>query len=622
MSWSKFNAFCIDKDEAWIVAGDVGGRLSAIGVDDFKIVHSVQACAGTISAAAAHPRFPYVAALGMDHSLSVWKQARGGALTRLFDLSLRDIKCGNDAEEYLPVTSQSQALAFHPRERRLATRSGNGGLLELEFDESGVKIVSCNRIDEVFDLVTVRYAEDPEAILCGFAGGRAALAKDGKVLKRWTLDREDIHWFEHIDARTYVIASDSRRAVRLDLTEGAEPLMGEPFALDDVEHVTYNRTSRRIFASSFDRNIHEIDPQTCRKTRVAFRAPFKCRWIKTLERNPSLMIVQCRNGGLYKVDLESSRAIAVLKSTPDALWTAVKTPEKTLLLAGEGESLTELIAHDASGAHHRRTGFKARSIPLDADSSTYTKRMAAHPASGAIAFARTDGEILIGDARRTARLVKLDSAVRDIEFHPQEPVLYACCEDGHVLKIATDTGEILARHRSPLPIWSLALNSQANVLAASERMGALLFLDSRDLRLVGQESSHTYAKRMKWIDADRLLYVKSTSLWRYDLRRRAAEELVSPRGSSIEDFTWDPGRRYLVMINYSRNLILCDFESGRTLSTVPDQMDYSKGVLWLDADLCRSGYPYEFISFGRSGVPALFQVHDSKILTLGPLGAS
>lgn len=622
MSWNKINSFCIDKDEAWIFSGDVGGRLSAIGVDDFSVSHSVQACAGTISAVAAHPSLPYIAALGMDQLVSVWRTDPSGALTLLFSLSLRDIKCDNDTEEYLPVTTQSQALAFHPTSKRLATRSGNGGLLELEFDENGHKILSCTRIDEVFDLVTLRYAADSEKILSGFAGGHAALSEHGKVLRRWTLDREDVHWFEHISAQTYLIASDSRRAIRLDLSESAEPLMGEPFALDDVEHVTYNRTSQRAFASSFDRNIHELDPRTCAKTRVAFSAPFKCRWIKTLERAPSIMIVQCRNGGLYKVDLENSRALAVLKSTPDALWTAVKTPEKTLLLAGEGQALTELHPQDASGAHHRRTGFTIRKIPLDTDSISYTKRMAAQPSSGLIAFARTDGEILIGSAQKSKRLLKLDSAVRDIEFHPEQPLLFACCEDGHVLRIAADTGKILGRHLSPLPTWSLALNAEANVLAVSERMGSLLFLDSESLRLIDKESSHTYAKRMKWIDRDRLLYVKSTSLWRYDLRRRAAEEFVSPRGSSIEDFSWDPGRRYLVMINYSRNLILSDFESGRTLSTVPDQMDYSKGVLWLDADLCRSGYPYEFISFGRGGVPSLFQVHDSKILTLGPLGTS
>ncbi len=622
MSWSKINAFCVDKDENWIVAGDIGGRLSTIGIEDFKISSSAQACAGTISVVASHGRLPYIAALGMDQTLTVWNQDSSGALTLVFSLSLRDIKCDNDTEEYLPVITQSQALAFHPTKKRLATRSGNGGLLELEFDEAGYKIISTTRIDEVFDLVTVRYTTDSESILSGFAGGHAALSKDGKVLRRWALDREDIHWFEHIDAQTYLIASDSRRAIRLDLSDSGEPLMGKPFALDDVEHVTYNRTSRRAFASSFDRNIHEIDVQTCLKTRIAFQAPFKCRWIKSLERNPSVLIVQCRNGGLYKVDLETSRALAVLKSTPDALWTAVKTRENTLLLGGEGETLTELTAHDASGAYHRKTGFTARVLPLNTVSPSYTKRMAVHPDNGLIAFARTDGEILVGNAGQASLLVKLDSAVRDIEFHPSEPVLYACCEDGQVLKIAVATGDILGRYQSALPAWSLALNAQANILAVSERMGSLLFLDSAGMTLVDKESRHTYAKRMKWIDADRLLYVKSTSLWRYDLRRRAAEELVTPRGSSIEDFSWDPGRRYLVMINYSRNLILSDFETGRTLSTVPDQMDYSKGVMWLDAGVSRSGYPYEFISFGRAGVPSLFQVHDSKILTLGPVGAS
>lgn len=621
MGWSKINAFCIDKDERWMFAGDASGRIRTVGLEALDVQGEAQAHGGTISALAAHPSLPLIAALGMDQFASIWRYDEAGRLTKLHDIPVRAIACGNDAEEYRPVLSESQAIGFHSSKRQLVTRSGSGGLLEIAFDEAGWKVLRCTRLHPMFDLVTARYLVGSDRVAAGMTRGVAVLLEEGKILRQWRFGDESVHWFEHLRDETYLVASDSRRVIRLDFSGASEPLEGAPFALDDFEHVTRNRVSGRVFASSFDRNVYEIDPETCAKTALIYAAPFKNRWIKTLEREPDTLYVQCRNGGLYKVDLRTGLAVAVLKETPDALWSAARTPEDTLLLAGEGAHFLELAPKRAEDPHARKTSFSARRRPLDAASATYTKRLAVHEKLGTAAFARTDGEILLGNGGRVERLMKLDYAVRDLAFHPAEPWLFASCEDGRVLKIDCRSRATLAEHRSPLPVWAIAYNPEKDLLAVSERMGELVFLDGTTLARKGVGSKHRFAKRMKWIDGDRLLYNISAGLYRHDLRTGTAEELIPTQGNTLEDFTWDAGRRYLAFISYTRNVALCDFETGSLLSVVPDQVDYSKGIFWLNGGLSRSGNPYEFVTFGRTGVASLYQVHDGRILSLGPVAA-
>lgn len=619
MAWSKINAFCIDKDERWIFTGDASGRIRTVGIGSLNVLSEAQAHGGTISALSAHSRLPLIAALGMDQYVTIWRYDEAGKLHPLHNFSVRPVPCDNDPEPYLPIVSESQAVAFHSTKRQLVTRSGSGGLLEIVFDDVSWSVLRCTRLHPTFDLSTARYLIDSDRVAAGMTRGVVFLCENGKILDQWRFGDETVHWFEHYRDETFLVASDSRRVIRLDFSGASAPLEGEPFALDDFEHVTRNRASGRVFASSFDRNVYEIDPETCAKTGLVYAAPFKNRWIKTLERDPSVLLVQCRNGGLYKVDLGSGRAVATLKDTPDALWTAAKTPNGTLLLAGEGAHCLELVPRQVENPYARRTAFDARRASLAAASETYTKRVVVHERLGTTAFARTDGEILIGGVDGVERLMKLDSAVRDLAFHPVEPWLFASCEDGRVLKLDVARRETLAEHRSPLPVWAIAYNPERDLLAVSERMGELVFLDGATLARVGAEKKHRFAKRLKWVDGDRLLYNLSAELYRYDLRTKTAEVMVPSQGNTLEDFTWDAGRRYLAFISYTRNITLCDFETGSVLSVVPDQLDYSKGIFWLDGSLSPSGYPYEFLTFGRTGVPSLYQVHDGKILSVGPV---
>jgi hypothetical protein len=127
---------------------------------------------------------------------------------------------------------------------------------------------------------------------------------------------------------------------------------------------------------------------------------------------------------------------------------------------------------------------------------------------------------------------------------------------------------------------------------------------------------------MKWFDADRLILGHSAQLFVLDgtddWRQRP---FVDRQGNTIEDFIWDPKRRYIVLLNYQRNAILCDAATGAVLNVCSDQMDYTKGALWLDDDLDSTGYGYYFVTFGRSGAVHLFCVHDEKIISIGPIAS-
>ena len=136
-----------------------------------------------------------------------------------------------------------------------------------------------------------------------------------------------IHWFEHVSAGEYLVASDSCFVARLDIESSADPLVSAPFTRDDLEHVTYNPTSGRSFVSSFDRTIYEIDPKTCVVIGPVCHLPFKARWLASMTREPSTLVVQVRNGGLYKYNVETGACLGIIKETPEALWTEARIPK-------------------------------------------------------------------------------------------------------------------------------------------------------------------------------------------------------------------------------------------------------------------------------------------------------
>src|SRR5437867_11513257 len=137
----KIETFCVDPSERWAFAGTFSGQIAVVDIDTFTVVGEVQSHAGTIIAMATHAKLPYIACLSMDRSVSIWRYNKEGQLFPVSTCSIRDIRPSNDEGTVGFVQSNSQTIAFHSTRCRLVTRSGNAGLLELDFDDDGTVTV-------------------------------------------------------------------------------------------------------------------------------------------------------------------------------------------------------------------------------------------------------------------------------------------------------------------------------------------------------------------------------------------------------------------------------------------------------------------------------------------------
>jgi hypothetical protein len=620
----RYECFCVDPAERWAYAGNTSGQISVIDIDRWEIVGEHQAHMGTMRAIAVHPTLPYLAAFANDRCVSLWRRRGDGGLDPVVYVSVRDVPCSNDEAYVAPIFSHTIALGFHHRERRLVTRSGNGGVLEMDFDDLGrTSVASCVRLHGDWDVQFTQFVPDGDQVLSGGRDGCLVLSERGKELERWDLGPAVVHWAEHVEGDTYLLASDEGLVARLDLASGEPPRYGRRFALDDMEYVTYNRTSKRAFATSFDRRVHEIDPITCDSTRVAFDPGYKTIWARSLEREPSTLLVQSRNGGLYKADADTGELLALIKETPYALWSGVHLGGGDMAFAGEGNELTRLC-YRSTDPISRAPRFEVRRTRLDIPADTYTKRMVRQASTGRLVLARTNGEVWVGDETGVRLVADLGSAVRDVAVEPIGEKCFAVTEDGRALALDLATGEVLAGYQSPgspfpLAIWALAYNHVADLLAFACFGGDLHLVRGSDFSPVDSFESGR-PKRMKWVDADTLLYGRGDEVHRYSVAERASRPVVTMMQNTVEDFVWDNLRQYLLVICYQTTIALCDFHTGEKLDLVRDQMDYSKGIAWLDASPDPRLYPYDFVTWGRSGDVHQFRVHDERIVALGPVG--
>jgi len=623
ISAMKFESFCIDAAEQWMYAGDISGQISVVGIDEFTVVGRIQAHAGCIHAIKAHPTLPYIATLSSDRTVGVWRTAPdGGSPVEVCKIQLRDLRPSNDAYVVPWVQSISQALGFHDVRRRLVTRTANGGVVEIDFEDDGTtRVASCVRLHGNADVFSVRYAQGSDLVLSGSIDGELMVSREGEAIRRWQFGTSGIHWMEHVTGSVYLIASDMLYVARVDISGERDAHIGKSFTRDDLEHVTYNRASGRAFIASFDRRIYEIDPETCGLVRVAFQAPFKCRWIRVLERAPTIGLIQSRDGTLIKADIDTGAQLAMIRETPPALWTAAQADDGAILIVGEGRMMTRITMPGADPISRVAT-FAIDMLDLEIPAAGYTKRMAAQPGSGRVVLGRTSGEVYVLEDGKPRLLADLRSAVRDLAVVPDRPEVFCACESGNVIKLDLDTGDVLAAFTTGgQPVWALAHNPARGLLAVGARKGLLALLSDDDLSEVSVSEDSARPKRMKWLDADTLLFNATETVQVLDRATHTVTQRVAHVGNTIEDFIWDRKHGYLVLVSYTSNLILCQLDTGEVLHEVADQMDYSKGLIWLDPAHNPSGYPLDFITFGRSGAAHLFRIHDEKILALGPVPA-
>ncbi len=615
----KFESMCVDTSETLLFAGTLGGTISVIDIDSLRPISWISAHAGTIIAMNAHPTEPIIATLSMDQTASIWEYDPSGQLSQICSIILRDIQPDNDDDRQVnDFVGNSQPLGLSSTKPWLVTRTGNAGLLELDYGSGSFEIRSCKRMHDLADLIMSVYVPETNQVLSASALGHLTLSDNGELVREWQIGRSSVHWAAPISGSTFLLTSDDRRVVRLDIDGDEPPLFGDVFAGDDVEHLQYNSTTKRAFASSFDRHVYEIDPETCDATRKVFSAPFKTRWLASLERDPETLIVQCRDGSLHKAKLDNPLATKSARATPQAIWTAATSADGELVMAGEGTSLLRLRGTKIDG-QSRIPYFAHSKQTLNGSLGGHTKRLVIDGQTGNVVMGRTDGNIVVANRETNVILTNVGSAVRDLTLGPNGSA-YVATESGAVQQIdlASGASETVFESAAGYPVWSLAHRDSTGTLAILERFGSLHLMDTTTRTHTDAEVDLSRCKRAKWVGDSRVMFSTAQDVKELDIGTGAVREVGTWAGNTVEDFIWDPQRRWVVAISYLCKLYLFDYDTGRTLAVIRDQIDYSKGLCWLAGAVPDTAYPLDFATFGRSGTVHLYRLHDDNLVALGP----
>lgn len=621
-SASRYECFCVDPSERLLFAGNLSGQIDVIDIDSFTTVAQYQGHSGTIHAVSAHPVLPFVAAIGNDRKLSLWRRNEDNSLTALTTNSFRDIACSNDENLIDPIFSHSVALGFHDTEPRLVTRTGNGGTMELDFDEAGtVSLRWALRLHGDWDVQMTRFECGGDRVLSAGRDASLVLVDGGCEVRRWQFGDVVAHWAEHVEGTTYLVASDLGLVAKLDIDSTAPPVMGRRFARDDMEFLTFNKTSKRTFCTSFDRNVYELDHTTLVAKGVVFEPGYKCVWAKSLEREPDTLIVQSRNGTLFKYDLHRQEINGRLKHVPDALWSAAAMEDGSVIAAGEGSSLS-LYSVTGFDAQERAPTFSRSLIATDVAPDSYTKRMVYEPISNRLVLGRTDGELWAGARDNLRRIADLGSGIRDVAINSRRGVLYVATEDGRIVEVDWDGHNCITRYQDvaepfPRAVWALAYNPATDQLAYAKFGKTLNLINASDFENIA-EIECDRVKRIRWLSSDQLLFGSSDAVVLFNTSTGQSRNVAEQMQNTIEDFIWDQQQHYLVTISYQCTIGLFDLSTGDRLDNIRDQLDYSKGIAWLNPGRTDS-YPMDFITWGRSGSCYRYRIHNERIVAMGML---
>tara|TARA_B100000073_G_scaffold345068_1_gene353254 strand:- start:4761 stop:6650 length:1890 start_codon:yes stop_codon:yes gene_type:complete len=613
----KITSFTLDSKESFLLSGTNGGSIFIQSIENLEIIADLRISVGSIEVVAVHPCLPYAAALSMDHTITLVDIEN---LTKPFIIdrfNSRDIEADNEYfENIIPTQSYSQALSFHPQKVVLATRTGNGALIELELKDGYLQKVRTNRFHDE-DLITTRYVNDGKQILSG-AARDIVLSEHGKEVFRWTIGDLNHHWFEPIRDDVFLVACDELFAVKIDLKNRDKVDIGPKFMRDDFEHITFNRKSNSAYACGFDADVYKVDPSSLKPVCTIWSAPYKLRWIKNLEKDPNILIIHSFNGSIYRYNIADNRVEARFKKTPNTIWTCCRIKDQ-LFFAGEGELLTSSRINVVDSKNNI-PNITIENMHIKQDNASYTKRIIPKSKeSDAILIAQKDGFIRQLLDNRVTEIFAINEQIRDIGYWHKKDYVYICTEQGNVYCIHCTTGDIKASYHHPenKPLWSLAVNETLGVIAVGARRGKLKILSLSNLS-EQYEPNHCCSrpKRMKWFD-DNLIFVQTHQLKRYSLSENKVHDFVGHCNNTIEDFIWDLEYGYLVLISYTTEVILCDLSSGRKLCVMPDQIDISKGIEWISRENDKNSYPLDFVTFGREGSLRLYRIHNDRITSLG-----
>jgi len=596
MSKENINAFAYDREMNIAFAGTKGGEILIIPVDSFTVSMRKKIHWGTIEAIAISPERKLLACLSGDRKVSILRYDADHRLDIVSLFSVRDL--GSD--DFGIFHSTSQAIAIHPTKAQIATRSGNSAVVELDF--MGTQLSQVRVCEE--DIATLCYSSSGHYLLAGSTGGTIGLIANGELQNSIKPEglTETVHWFEPLEDNRYIVACDSRRVLELQIDENRRLTYrnGEIFAHDDMEHVTLNHDKKICLASSFDRRIYRIDLDSLKSTGVALTAAFKLRWTKFVKNSDRIVIVQNRDGSLLKSDILTGETLAMVKNTPDAIWTAYRRRDE-IICAGERGYMYRIPLQEDGAV----LGLPTKHPLTDTDSG-YIKRIVPMEDDDFIAV-MSRGRIIVKQ-NGASMTHDLPTAFRDVCYCPQRQCCYLASEDGTVYQY--HRGQITALHQGDEPIWSLGVSPDGATLAFAERLGKIYLYDLEQNQVV-ETTDCRLPKRLKWFD-NRTLYISySGSIHKifFDEQWQHHVEFIRPNDNTVEDFVFIDD--YIVFITYNRRIWLYDRLSATQLDSVYNSEDYMKNIIHINDNI--------FATLGRSGYLQQYELHNEQIKPGAPL---
>lgn len=592
----SINSLAYDTELNLIFTGTKNGKIKVFDDNKLSLISSLNVHDGIIESISICTKRKIIATLGADRSISIYKYNNSGVdFCKILYKRTRDL----GLDDYELINSGSQAIDIHPEKDIVTTRSGNSTVIEVDFDgnvKSKVRAFSS-------DVATVKYSNNGKYLLAGSTSGHIALISDGELKEELIPEgiHETFHWFEQISENEFIAACDARKLIKVIISANSkiEYGIGELFTKDDLEHVAFNELDNNVLASSFDRNIYSIDKDTMKCLSVAFKAPYKVRWVRHSKTEENIAYAQIRDGSLIKFDYVTGERKAISKETPPAIWSVVTYDDFSLLSGEEGlviksekklslnenVSFTCLHKFDIGDGYFKRIE-KGRNNEFFAGS--------------------TSGYGYWADDENIIRKYEFSSAVRDVCYSESKNSFFVSLENGHVLNITKDYEVII--FESSEPVWSISLSPNEEILAVAERIGEVYLLDSQSYQVI-ESSFSRLPKRMKWTDNQTLYMTHSEKLnkiffdgesWCHD------GEFIDVNCNTVEDFYF--WKDYVIFITYGNRLWLADKSNGIVLDSSYYGGEYMKSIYSPEDGI--------FSIVGRSGTVKSYTIHNEQLLPI------
>jgi WD40 repeat protein len=606
------NCFCISEDEKYIFAGDKLGRIVSLDMETFTIQQCKPLHSGTVQTMISRKSDGLFVSLGKDFNVNVMQHTGKGDFDLIRSINIRDASL---TDGYQPTICESQAVTLHPTQNIVASRAGNHKILEIDFSENEPRILSAVRAFAERSVITLKYPHHGEYLLAGGGAGLVSMLKNGKVLETLSVNetQESVHWFEEIDNNDFLIASDSRNIIRYKpLSNEKLKMSSEKFSRDDFEHITFNHSDKRIYASSFDRHIYEIDLEKFNVKQTIVKLPFKIRWIKSLDQQPHILIAQVRNGSLYKIDTQKREILAALHTGTPSIWSGAEDMNGNFHFSGECTDIFHMKINNID-QQTLIPNFSITKSTVNTGFFNYAKRIVSNISDDLLMFGTSRGEITFLQDEKI-KTMEFSSAIRDLSLDSESNSLFSCDEDGHLRQLDLKTLESKVLLKSEQPLWALAHTSK--YVAVGERLGKMYILDKLTGELIDTTTSRL-PKRMKWLDETTLLVTSSEKI---DLIRKTeagwTHELGAFKGTgnTIEDFSWDQSRKYLIGVTYNKKINLFDLQTKKLLDSCTATFDFIKGCSFFHNN--KDMNSLDFIIYGRFSTINHYRIHDEQIIPL------